>query len=473
MYRKDLHIHLLGIGGIGMSGIAKILKYQGYKVSGCDLDLTQQTVQDLLNIGCPIAAQHNSDLCQDPNIDILVYSSAVSVESKEVQTAQARGIPTIPRALMLAELMRTKYGIAVAGAHGKTTTTSMVSQILIEAGMNPTVIIGGHLKSISANAQLGGGDFLVAEADESDRSLLHLQATLAVVTNIDLEHLETYKDLEDIKQTFRGFLENLPFYGKAILCTDCPRIRSILPIPQIKTIKYGIDYGLDSDTKDDDLTPDIYASDLEVEANYSIFKVWHKNLLLGEVQLNIPGKHNVLNSLGAIAIGLDLNIPFQSIKGALNNFRGVDRRFSYHGVTLEGAEVFDDYGHHPTEIEQTLKVAKKRAKGKICVIFQPHRYTRTHKLWDDFVDLFCESGIDSLILTDIYPASEKPIDGIDSQKMVAAIKAKNPNLKITYVPITKNFNLLIESIKKNSSKHDLLLLLGAGKVNQIAKKILA
>lgn len=469
MYHKNLHIHFLGIGGIGMSGIAKILKYQGYKVSGCDLDLNQQTIVDLINIGCIITQQHNSELCKDNSIDILVYSSAISANSEEVQAARLRGIPIIPRALMLAELMRTKYGIAIAGAHGKTTTTSMVSQILIEAGMNPTVVIGGRLKSIATNAQLGGGEFLVAEADESDKSLLHLQATIAVVTNIDLEHLETYNNLDEIKQTFVNFLNNLPFYGKAIVCIDCPKIRSLFPLPQIKTIKYGIDY---SPLYESTLPADIYATDIQLEPMYSTFTVWEKNNQLGRLTISMPGKHNVLNSLGAIAVGLDLNIPFQTICSALGNFRGIERRFSYHGKTFKGAEVFDDYGHHPAEIEQTLLVAKKRSQGRLMVVFQPHRFTRTHKLWDDFVTLFCTDKVDHLIITDIYPASEQPILGVNSELLVRAIKTKNPNLQVSYIPITENFEEIIQNIDQYSNQNDLLLLLGAGRVNQISNKII-
>lgn len=470
MYNKNFHIHFLGIGGIGMSGIAKILKYQGYKVSGCDLNLQQQTVQDLINIGCNVVEGHNSDLCLDDNIDILVYSSAISTSSVEVQRARARGVPTIPRALMLAELMRTKHSIAVAGSHGKTTTTSMVSQILIEAGLNPTVVIGGHLKSISANAQLGNGDFLVAEADESDKSLLHLHATLAIVTNIDLEHLETYKDLDEIKQTFASFLSNLPFYGKAIVCVDCPKVRSLFPMPQIKTIKYGID---NTPQNSSELPADIYATNIKLEKMNSNFTVWHKDKELGTVTINMPGKHNVLNSLGAIATSLDLDIPFESIANALKNFKGVERRFSYHGSTFKGAEIFDDYGHHPAEIEATLKVAKKRANGKLRVIFQPHRFSRTHKLWDDFVDLFSNNEIDHLIITDIYPASEQPIIGVTSQKLVSEIKSKSPKTLISYSPMSQDFESIIDEINKTSEKNDLILLLGAGRVNQIADKILS
>ncbi len=469
MYHKDLHIHFLGIGGIGMSGIAKILKYQGYRVSGCDLDLNQQTVRDLISIGCVISGEHNSSLCQDHNIDILVYSSAVSANSVEVQAARTRGIPTIPRALMLAELMRTKYGIAISGAHGKTTTTSMVSHILIEASMNPTVIIGGHLKSIATNAQLGDGDFLVAEADESDKSLLQLQATIAVVTNIDLEHLETYNNLDEIKQIFMGFLNNLPFYGKAIVCIDCPNIRALFPMPQIKTIKYGIDR---TPKTNSELYADIYATNIELAPMHSVFTVWQHNKQLGEVNINMPGRHNVLNSLAAIAVALDLNIPFLTIQNALSNFRGIERRFSYNGVTYKGAEVFDDYGHHPAEIEQTLLVAKRRTNGKLLVVFQPHRFSRTHKLWADFVKLFCENQVDQLIITDIYPASEQPIQGVNSQALVAEIKSKYPDLQVSYIPMTKDFEPIIQEIEHKSNKNDLLLLLGAGRINQIAKKII-
>ena len=242
---KQAHVHFVGIGGIGMSGIATILKHQGYTISGCDCDMDQQSVKDLTLIGCKVYHGNNTPACQDPSIDILVYSSAIKDKNPEILAAQARGIPTIPRALMLAELMRTKFSIAIAGAHGKTTTTSLISHILIEAKRDPTVIIGGHLKNISNNARFGGGDFLVAEADESDRTLERLHATLAVVTNIDLEHLETYQDIDDIKATFRRFLYNLPFYGKAILCVDDPQVCSLFPLPHIKVLKYGLDENAD------------------------------------------------------------------------------------------------------------------------------------------------------------------------------------------------------------------------------------
>ena len=383
---------------------------------------------------------------------------AIKLDNPEIITAQKRGIPTISRALMLAELMRTKYSIAIAGSHGKTTTTSIISHILIEAGTDPTVIIGGHLKNISTNARLGHGDFLVAEADESDRSFLHLQATLAVITNIDLEHLETYKDLDDVKQTFRQFLRNLPFYGKAILCIDDPNIRSLLPIPYTKLIKYGIEQ-----------KGDIWADNVILNGDHSTFMVSEKNKgKLGKIHINMPGKHNVQNCLAAIALALDLNIPFATIVQAVKTFKGIERRFSYNGL-FRGAEIFDDYGHHPKEILNTLKVARNRAKKKLTVIFQPHRYSRTHKLWDDFVDVFASGGVDNLIITDIYPASEAPIENITSKRLVSAIARKNPQCNVTYIPFENHFQKITASLEAVVDQNDLILLLGAGKINRLGK----
>jgi len=457
MYNKKAHIHFVGIGGIGMSGIATILKYQGYTISGCDADLDQQSVRNLQSLGCTIVQGNNTALCHDPAIDILVYSSAIRSENPEIRAAQQRGIPTISRALMLAELMRTKYSIAIGGSHGKTTTTSLISHILIEAEMDPTVIIGGHLKTISTNARLGEGDFLVAETDESDRSLLHLQATLAVLTNIDLEHLETYKDLDDIKETFKQFLNNLPFYGKAFVCIDDENVRSLLPLPHIKTVKYGIQ----SDA-------DIYAHNITLNADHSTFSIWYKQTLLGEVYVTMPGRHNVLNTVAACAVALDLGIPFETIAAALRTFKGIERRFSYRG-TFKGAEIFDDYGHHPNEILNTLLVARNRTANKVTVVFQPHRYTRTHKLWDSFVKTFVESNIDHLIITDIYAASEHPIPDITSKRLVDEIKKYNPRFTISYAPYDQAFNSIAEQLDPLVDQGDLVLLLGAGKINKMAE----
>ena len=463
MYNKKAHIHFVGIGGIGMSGIATILKHQGYEISGCDTDHSQQSIQNLVSLGCSVYQGNNCASCHNPHIDILVYSSAIKSDDPEIVAAQKRGIPTIPRALMLAELMRTKFSIAIAGAHGKTTTTSLISHILMEARFDPTIIIGGHLKTLSTNAYFGNGNFLVAEADESDRSLLHLHATLAVVTNINLEHLETYRDLEDIKNTFKHFLSNLPFYGKAIVCIDDPNIQSILPIAHIKTVKYGIENWQQAD---------IYATDINLEAEYSTFSVYKRNKEhLGTVKLSIPGHHNVLNALAAITLALDIDIPFKTISAALTSFKGIERRFSYNG-SFKGIEIFDDYGHHPKEITSVLTVAKKRAKKGLTVVFQPHRYTRTDKLWDYFVQVFADSRIDHLVITDIYPASEQPIQGINSKDLVKSIKNKNPKLSISYVPFESDFSSLKHELLTKMHSGDLLLLLGAGKVNNLARHIL-
>ena len=449
------HIHFIGIGGIGMSGIAKILRFQGYTISGCDTDLHQQSIKDLRDIGCHIFEGNNTTLCKDPSIHIMVYSSAIKPSNPEIIAAQQKGIPTIPRALMLAELMRTKYSVAIAGSHGKTTTTSLISHILIEAGLDPTVIIGGHLKNISANARLGKGDFLVAEADESDRSLLYLQSTLAIVTNIDFEHAETYKDLEDVKETFYRFITNLPFYGKAFLCADDPHIRSMLPIVHVKTILYG----LHQDAH-------IRAENINLEPDYSTFDVIEHEKKIGTTTLQMPGIHNVTNSLAAIALARDLEIPFDLIQKALKSFAGIARRFCYRG-TFAGAEIFDDYGHHPKEIFHTLQVARKRAKKKLLVIFQPHRYSRTYHLWDDFITTFANSHIDHLLITDIFPASELPIEGISSKKLVKALQQRNPSLSVSYVPFDPHFAQIRTKIEQNAQPEDLLLLLGAGKIYQL------
>lgn len=458
MYKKKIHIHFVGIGGIGMSGIATILKYQGYEISGCDLDMDQTSVKNLVAIGCCVFQGNNTPNCNNTNVDVLVYSSAVKAADPEIVAAQQRGIPTIPRALMLAELMRTKHSIAISGSHGKTTTTSLISHILIEAAMDPTVIIGGHLKNISNNARLGYGDFLVAEADESDRSFLHLYATLAVVTNIDLEHLETYEDLDDIKNTFKQFLNKIPFYGKAFVCIDDENIRSILPIPHLKAVKYG----LSSDA-------DYSATEIDLQPDHSRYIVWHNGEQLGHVHFTMPGKHNVLNSLAAIAIARDLDVPFEIISNALSNFKGIDRRFTFKG-TYKGAEIFDDYGHHPIEILNTLLVAKKRAKKKLTVVFQPHRFTRTNALWHEFIDVFLRSDIDHLIITDIYAASEQAIPDITSKNLVDDIKKLNPHFTVSYAPYDADFNVISSQLDPLLHTDDLVLLLGAGKVNKLAEK---
>lgn len=459
MYTKKAHIHFVGIGGIGMSGIAKILRHQGYRISGCDTDIHKKSIIDLNKIGCEILHGNNTPQCHDTSIDILVYSSAIHAHNPEIIAAQKRGIPTISRALMLAELMRTKYSIAIAGAHGKTTTTSLISHILIESNVDPTVIIGGHLINISTNARIGKGDFLVAEADESDRSFLHLQATLALITNIDLEHLETYKDLDDVKETYIRFLNNLPFYGKAFVCIDDQNIQSILPISHIKMIKYGL-------TEKASLS----ARNISLQAEESSFDVIQNGNLLGSITLHMPGVHNLQNCLGAIAVCLDIGVNFAAIKNAIANFKGIERRFWYRGI-YKGAEIFDDYAHHPKEIYHTLKVAQKRAQNKLTVVFQPHRYSRTHHLWNDFLHVFLNNNIDHLIITDIYAASEKPIEGVSSKQFVQDLQKLQPKYSVSYVPFDDHFKELQKSLENQIEKNDLLLLLGAGKLTNFAKTL--
>jgi UDP-N-acetylmuramate--alanine ligase len=470
MYKKHEHIHFMGIGGIGMSGIAEILRLQGYTVTGCDLSTNNKTIDHLRSIGCSIAPHH--DKCHIIDADVLVYSSAVNHQNPEVVAALEKGIPVIPRALMLAELMRTKFSIAVSGAHGKTTTTSLISHIFIEAPQNPTVIVGGVLKNINNNAQLGHSDLLIAEADESDRSLLYLNPTMAVVTNIDAEHLDTYKDINDIKKTFKNFLARLPFYGKAILCIDDPNIQDLLPLPHIKVVKYGLTDKADIMGEVEKLNPassifNIYSSKVD-----PISQEKHKRLL-GQVTINIPGVHNILNALAATALCLEFDIPFITIATALETFKGVERRFEFKG-TYHGADIFDDYGHHPTEIKQTLMVANRRKQKGLHVAFQPHRFTRTQKLWNDFVALFAHASdeytIDSLYITDIYPASEKPITNITSNRLVQAIKEKNPNMKIYYLPTYAEITAKVKHILHDG---DLFLTVGAGKINQVGEALLA
>ena len=440
-----------------MSGIAKILRYQGYTISGCDADIHQKSVVDLKDIGCSIFEGNNTQHCADETIDIVVYSSAIRADNPEIVQAQARGIATIKRALMLAELMRTKHSIAVAGMHGKTTTTSLISHILIESKQDPTVIIGGHLTNISTNARFGHGDFLVAEADESDRSLLSLQATIAIITNIDLEHLETYRDLDDIKATFVQFLNNLPFYGKAIICIDDPQIQSILPMNHIKFIKYGM-------SADADLS----ASNIQLEAQHSSFIVNKHGIELGTIQLPMPGIHNVRNCLAAIATALELDVPFEQIQEACHSFKGVDRRFTYKGL-YKNALVFDDYGHHPEEIKHTIAVARKRCTNKLTVVFQPHRYTRTQKLWNAFIDMFVQNPVDHLIITDIYPASEEPIDGVTSEQFVTELCKRNPSFSVQYITEKEQFAHIVTQLESITQENDLILLQGAGKITHLAK----
>ena len=469
MYKKNEHFHFMGIGGIGMSGIAKILLGQGYQISGCDNNNDQQTIKDLIKLGCTIAPHHQHDICLDPTITTLIYSTDILKPNPtniphEMFVAKQRNIPIILRATMLAELMRTKFSIAVAGSHGKTTTSSLLSHVLLETNQNPTIIVGGYIHSIQSNAQSGTGKYLVAEADESDRSFLELPKTFSIVTNIDREHLDTYHDLDDIKQTFLQFIHQIPFYGLNIFCLDDPGVFSIIDKIKAPYISYGTDSAAH-----------IRIQDVQLYDDQSIFTLFdtRSNHVWGTFTVALPGLHNVSNTTAVVIMARMLNIPQEAIQKALQSFTGVDRRFSFKGISSSNkAQIFDDYGHHPTEIAVTLKVARKKAKKQLIVIFQPQRFTRTKHLWDDFVDLFANNSlIDQLIITDIYPASEQPIEHITSENLVIAIKKRNPRAHVFYHPFVHPQSEILQYLQHNAHPDDLILFQGAGKVNQLIKRL--
>jgi len=448
----------MGIGGIGMSAIAHILSEKGFRVSGCDSDCTQKSVEKLKVLGCTISEGNNSVSCNDKTIDILVRSTAISNANPEILKAQERGVPIIHRSEMLAELMRTQYSIGVTGSHGKTTTSSLLAHILLEAQLDPTVIVGGHIATIDNNAHYGKGPFLVAEADESDRSLLNLPICHGVLTGIDLEHLETYKDIDDVVTTFKTFLEKIPFYGTAFVCADDKNSRTLIP-----QLKNKISYGIHESS-------DWQINNVTLNADDSFFYLKHSTTIYGQFTLSLPGIHNVKNATAALIVAHTLGVSFEVIKAALSSFKGVDRRFTYKG-TYNGAQVFDDYGHHPEELFYSFKVARKKTKGKLWVLFQPHRFSRTQALWNEFIEVLTSSDIDELILTDIYPASEEPREGITSQKLLKDIQEKAPHLRASYQVIDTDFKTLEAYLKQELQSGDLLLLQGAGKVNKIAPKL--
>jgi UDP-N-acetylmuramate--alanine ligase len=407
VYRKELRIHFVGIGGIGMSGIAELLLNLGYRVSGSDLrgsDITER----LAGLGAQIRHGHASGHISE-DVHVVVVSSAVRPENEEVVEAHRRKIPVIPRAEMLAELMRMKYGIAIAGTHGKTTTTSMVATILATAGWDPTAVVGGRLNSLGSNAKLGSGDFLVAEADESDGSFVKLSPTVAVVTNIDAEHLDYYSGIGQIKETFLHFLNKVPFYGFAVLCLDHPNVQELIPALRKTYVTYG--FSQQADYRADGVVPG---------GMTSRFRVIRRGEDLGEVSLSAPGRHNVSNSLAAVAVASELGIPFDRIREGLLDYRGVHRRFQVKGER-EGVTVVDDYGHHPAEIRATLSAAREVWPDRRLVVgFQPHRYSRTHSLFQEFVSAFHDA--DLLFVFDVYPAGEEPIPGASGERLCGAIR---------------------------------------------------
>lgn len=454
MYSKTKHIHFVGIGGIGMSGIAELLANLGYQVSGSDL--SQSHITDRLSqLGCTVHIGHNSEWVA--GADVVVTSSAISEENPEVGAARDGSIPVIMRAEMLAELMRlSKYGIAIAGSHGKTSTTSMLSWIMAQAGLDPTMVIGGKVDSLGGNAKLGQGDFLIAEADESDGSFLKLSPVLEVITNIDFEHPDYYRDIEHVKDSFLQFIDKIPFYGAAIICLDDLHVAQILPQIKKRIITYG-------------LTPqsDLYGEDITFSDGRVHFVVKRRDSVLGRLDLAPPGVHNVYNSLAAIAVALELEIPFAVIEESLRSFAGVQRRMQRKGE-VGTITVVDDYGHHPTEIRATLSAIKRAwPEKRLVVLFQPHRYSRTKGLYKEF--LTCFHNADLLVMTDIYAASEKPIDGVTTELLLADIR-KHGQRETTYVA---DVNELAKEVQPLLSPGDLVLTLGAGNIVTAGEDLLA
>jgi UDP-N-acetylmuramate--alanine ligase len=465
MFAKIQRIHFVGIGGIGMSGIAEVLLNLGYKVSGSDLKSSAVT-QRLASLGAITFEGHRAENIS--GAEVVVTSSAIAKENPEVTEAHTLHIPVIQRAEMLAELMRLKYGIAIAGMHGKTTTTSMVAAVLAAGGLDPTVVVGGRVDAMGSNARLGKSQYLVAEADESDRSFLKLTPILSVVTNIDREHMDCYRNMRDVKKTFLEFMDRVPFYGMIVACNDDPVLRRLLPEVQRRTVMYGMKRGSDFLIKISqggaNQNPHFSQNRGEVGHPLNRFHVRYRGDDLGEFTLHVPGAHNVLNATAAIAVGVGLDIPITHIRAALDQFRGVDRRFQSKGHAA-GVSVIDDYGHHPTEIKATLAAAKQCGFGKIHVIFQPHRYTRTRDLMDEFTTAFADA--DSLIVLDIYAASEKPIEGITGEALAQKIRKSGKNAEYA-----SSFADAVNAAVSIAHDGDMVLTLGAGSVSQLGLMIL-
>ena len=451
-FRNFQRIHLVGIGGIGMSGIAEVLLTLGYSVSGSDTKPSPIT-ERLQNLGATIHEGHKASNVEGAHV--VVTSSAIKSENPEVVEAHKRKIPVIPRAEMLAELMRLKYGIAVAGAHGKTTTTSMVASVLTAAHLDPTFVVGGKVNQAGTTARLGKGEYFVVEADESDRSFLYYAPVVAVVTTIDREHLDQYKSLQEIQDVFIEFVNRIPFYGAAILCLDEPNVQAIIPSVKRPIITYGTS-----------TQADLVISDISMEGLGSQFRLTYKGDDLGMFNLiHPPGIHNVRNAAAAAAVALYLNVPSDLIREGLARFTGVGRRFDIKGVVAD-VTVIDDYGHHPAEIRATLEAARGCRFNRLLVLFQPHRFTRTQHLWDDFTKAFNQADI--LVLTDIYAASEPPIPGITSEALAAAIReAGHKNVHYFHT-----MQAGIEYLLKNAKPADAILTIGAGNVSRASSEFM-
>jgi len=445
MFAPSHRVHFIGIGGIGMSGIAEILLTMGYAVSGSDLR-GSATTERLEKLGATIYIGHAAGNAAAS--DVVVTSSAVAKDNPEVLEARARKIPVIQRAEMLAELMRLKYGIAIAGMHGKTTTTSMVAAVLAGGELDPTVVVGGRVGTMGSNARLGTSQYLVAEADESDRSFLHLSPILAVVTNLDREHMDTYADMADVERVFVEFMDRLPFYGAVTACVDNAMLRAILPRVTRKVYTYG-------ESADADFRLRVLPSTADCHAT---FEVNTRGLLLGPFQLHVPGKHNLLNATAAVAIGVQLGISPEKIAAGLESFRGVDRRFQVKGVE-RGVTVVDDYGHHPTEIKATLQAARECGYGRVLVLFQPHRFTRTRDLMEDFATAFGDA--DSLQVLDIYAASEQPIEGVTGEALAARVREASGKL----VAYAGSMEEAVARLAADARDGDVVMTMGAGNVS--------
>jgi UDP-N-acetylmuramate--alanine ligase len=459
MFVQHQNVHFIGIGGIGMSGIAEILLSMGMRVSGSDQRRTPITDR-LATLGASIFEGHNAE--NIVGATVVVTSSAVSPVNPEVLEARARKIPVIQRAEMLAELMRLKYGIAIAGMHGKTTTTSMVASVLAAGGLDPTVVVGGRVDALGSNAKLGTTQYLVAEADESDRSFLKLSPILAVVTNLDREHMDCYRDMADVENAYLTFMDKVPFYGAVTACIDNPALAAILPRAHRRIFTYGLDVTADYRIQ---LLPRQPSTDANLPA-YSRFQISIGDEHLGPFTLHVPGHHNILNATAAIAIAHQLEVPAEKIMTGISTFRGVDRRFQLRG-RARGITVIDDYGHHPTEIRATLAAARQCGYKKIHVVFQPHRFTRTADLLDEFTAAFNDA--DSLILLPIYAASETPIPGVNSELLAERIRTASNH---SAVSLADDFTAAVTQAVAHAQEGDLILTLGAGSVSQLGPQIL-
>jgi UDP-N-acetylmuramate--alanine ligase len=434
-------VHFVGIGGIGMSGIAEVLLTLGYSVSGSDVT-ESDTTRRLERMGARIFTGMHDVSHVDDSVDVLVISSAVTFSNPEVLRARELKVPVIPRAEMLAELMRMKHGIAIAGTHGKTTTTSLVGTVLREAGRDPTVVVGGKLRALGSNARLGQGEYLVAEADESDGSFLLLSPIIAVVTNIDAEHLDHFGDMDKVRAAYLQFIQRVPFYGLAVLCIDNVNVRAVLPHVNKRFVTYG--------TAPD---ADWQARELRVEGLETVFEVWRVGERLGTVRLRMPGRHHALNALAAIAVADDLGIPWRLAAHALEEFGGIHRRFEVRGEERD-ILVVDDYGHHPEEVRATLRAAREGFDRRLVVAFQPHRYSRTRDLFDDFLSAFDDA--DLLLLTEVYPAGERPIAGVSGEALFQALERRG-HLDVRFVKSRERLpDVLVELVRSG----DLVLVLG-------------